>query len=171
VRARRATSRHRSATPPRCTRCGRAVDDASATENAGLCTRRCGGRLEPVPAPDLPDLDGLDPSPLPYPVALTAGRLGAGLRGAADTCRAVFLLKDCFEGVVKYLGSVLLVEYLRGPARTPDRDARLLEGLVRPTLGVWVNVVLGDVGRWLAGGPDPGGAAAALFARPAPRAG
>jgi WD40 repeat protein len=157
--------------PHRCTRCGRVVDDAFAADNDGLCARRCGGRLEPVPPLGVPDLDGLDLAPLPYPVALTAGRLAAALRGAADPCRAVFLLKDGFEAAVKYLGSVLLVEYLRGPARAPDRDTALLERLVRPSLGVWVNVVLGDLSRWLAGGPDPGGAVAVLFARPAPRTG
>jgi WD40 repeat protein len=83
----------------------------------------------------------------------------------------VFLLKDAFEAAIKYLGAILLAEYRDALARTPERDAALLERLVRPSLGVWVNVVLGDVGRWLVGNTGPGGAAATLFIRPPNRAG
>lgn len=36
-----------------------------------------------------------------------------------------------------------------GSAANPERNALLLEKLVRPSLGVWVRVVVGDVSRWL----------------------
>jgi WD40 repeat protein len=105
-------------------------------------------------------------------VALTARRLRRA-PDAADAVRTLFLLRDCFEAAVKYLGAVLLAEYSRGPAATPGRSQILAERLVRPSLGAWVTGVLGDVSRWLGEQhPPPGGRVAALFcgggSQPAP---
>ncbi len=48
---------------------------------------------------------------------------------------SLFALKDCFEAGVKFLGSVLVAEYLGGSALTPERDEVQLEKMVRPSLG------------------------------------
>src|SRR5688572_5104598 len=111
--------------PYRCAACGRAFSDEAAVLNELACFRKCGGSLEPLPTLD--GIDGIDAARLPYPVAQAAARLRAALDRSTDPCRALFLLRDAFETAVKYLGSVLLVEYLRGPVRTPALDATLLE--------------------------------------------
>ena len=49
---------------------------------------------------------------------------------AGDVLKALFALKDCLEAAIKYLGAVLLVEYLRSPARTRAFNEQLLEKLV-----------------------------------------
>jgi hypothetical protein len=111
-------------------------------------------------------LEGLDLGRLPYPVALTAGRLLRTLESSHDALKTLFTLKDCFEATIKYLGAVLLVEYLRSPAATPERNEALLQKMVRPSLGVWVSTVVGDLSRCLVTGEGPGGRVASLFARP-----
>jgi hypothetical protein len=108
---------------------------------------------------------------LPYPIALTASRLIDALASSTDVLKALILLKDSIEAAVKYAGSVLLVDYLRSPARTPEWDDALLEKLVRPSLGTWVNHVVRPLSMRLVGEVQAGRRAAGLFARPAARNG
>jgi len=151
-----------------CRVCSRLWDDANAEENAFRCFHRCGGRLEPVPPLVLPDREGIDPDRLAYPVALTSRRLEEALRASTDVLKTLFLLKDAVEAAIKFLGSILLVEYLRSPACTPERNAGLLEKLIRPALGMWVNDVVRPLSLWLVGGDlEPGRQVGALFAEPA----
>lgn len=98
-------------------------------------------------------------------MALTAGRLGAAVASpGGDVLKTLFTLKDCVVASVKYLGAVLLAEYLRSPARTPGFNEQLLEKLVRPSLGVWVSRVVGDLSRLLIGSDmSPGRDVAGLF--------
>ncbi len=158
-----------------CQKCGRLRDDEWAAENEWLCSRQCGGTLQPVavtvPAQVAPFV--CDTSRLPYPVAITAQRFIDARDSSSDVFRTVNRLKDCFEATIKFLGAVLLADYFRSSAATPERNALLLEKLVRPSLGVWVRVVVGDVSRWLIDakveGPV-GREVAALFFHPlAPR--
>ena len=153
----------------RCTKCGEPWDDSRAQDNDLSCTKRCGGRLELVPPLGLADLRGLDLQRLPYPVALTARRLEEALGASTDVLKTLFLLKDCFEAGIKYLGSLLLVEYLRSPACTTQRNDALLEKLIRPALGMWVNDVIRPLSLWLVTSDqeqEPGRPVAALFAEP-----
>lgn len=140
--------------PYRCDKCGREWDDRLAVENDLQCTRKCGGTLVQLAdaagaAASAPNLENWDLAHLPYPVALTAGRLQAAMESSADILKTLFALKDCFEATIKYLGVVLLAEYFRSPACTPERNAALLEKMVRPSLGVWVDQVVGDLSHWL----------------------
>ncbi len=155
----------------RCAKCGQPWDDERARDNDLTCTRRCGGTLAPVAPLALPDLEGWDLGRLPYPAALTAQRLASALQASGDVLKALFLLKDCFEAAVKYLGAVLLADYRRSPACTAERTEVLLKSMVRPSLGTWVNDVARPLSLWLVGGPPPGGLAAALFAGPPARPG
>lgn len=111
------------------------------------------------------DLGDVDLSALPYPVALTAGRLRQAIESSADVLKTLFVLKDCFEAAVKYLGAVLVTDYLRSPARKPERNETLLERMVRPSLGVWVQTVVGDVSRWLAADGQASLPVVAIFVR------
>jgi hypothetical protein len=147
----------------RCSKCGQPWDDARAQDNDLVCTRRCGGQLVPVAPLALPDLEGCDFGRLPYPVALTAHRLAAALQASGDVLKTLFLLKDCYEATIKYCGAVLLAEYRRSPACTPEHNASLLEKMIRPSLGVWVETVVGSLSRWLVGSDPPGGLIASLF--------
>jgi WD40 repeat protein len=156
----------------RCSTCGQPWEDKRAQDNELTCTRRCGGRLVPVEPLALPDLDGCDFCRLPYPVALTGRRLAAALRSSGDVHKTLFLLKDCFEATIKYLGAILLAEYPRSPACTPERSEVLLKSMVRPSLGAWVNDVVRPLSLWLnAEQVPPGCLAAALFAEPPARPG
>jgi WD40 repeat protein len=153
----------------RCTKCGEPWDDSRAQDNDLSCTKRCGGRLELVPPLGLADLRGLDLQRLPYPVALTARRLEEALDASTDVLKTLFLLKDGLEASLKYLGALLLVEYLRNPACTTQRNDALLEKLIRPALGMWVNDVIRPLSLWLVTGDqeqEPGRLVAALFAEP-----
>ena len=138
--------------PFRCEQCARLFDDQLAAENEFLCTRRCGGRLALVAALGLPDLTDCDFSRLPYPIALTAGRLTAALQVSSDVLKTLFLLKDCFEATIKYLGAVLLTDGLANPACSPPYKEELLKKMVTPSLGTWVNGVVEGLSRLLAGG-------------------
>jgi WD40 repeat protein len=143
-------------------------DDARARDNELTCTRRCGGQLLPAPPLALAGLEDCDFSRLPYPVALTARRLADALRASGEVLKALFLLKDCFEATIKYAGAVLLAEYRRSAARTPERTETLLKSMVQPSLGTWVNNVVRPLSLWLVGNsPPPARLAAALFAEAA----
>jgi WD40 repeat protein len=158
----------------RCRVCSRVWDDANAEDNSFCCFQRCGGRLEPVAPLALPDLEGIDLARLPYPVALTARRLGDALHASTDVLKTLFLLKDTVEAAIKFLGSILLVEYLRSPACTRARNAGLVEKLIRPALGMWVNDILRPLSLWLVGmrgGSEPGRQVALLFAEEAKKPG
>jgi hypothetical protein len=98
-----------------------------------------------------PALAGFDR--LPYPVALTARRMAETLRYGGDPLKALFALKDCFEATIKYLGVALLIEYFSSPSCTPEHSERLIERLVRPSLGDWVNTVVRDLSEWLISAP------------------
>ena len=134
-----------------CQKCGRLWDDRLAAENEWLCSRQCGGTLQPAAATMSAQVApfACDTSRLPYPIAITAQRLIDALDSSSDVFRTVNRLKDCFEATIKFLGAVLLADYFRSPAATPERNALLLERLVRPSLGDWRAVVVGDVSRWL----------------------
>jgi WD40 repeat protein len=151
--------------PFQCRNCGKKVlDDDTAEALSFRCPARvsgqkCGGELAPIEgeaAPPASPLDGLDLQQLPYPVALTAERLVNALAAGEDPLPTLFRLKDCFEVTVKFLGAVLLADYRSSPAATEEHNEALVRGLLRPTLGVWVNQLLGDLSRWLAS-PSPAG--------------
>ncbi len=91
---------------------------------------------------------------LPYPVALTAQRLEDGLASDEDVVKTLLRLKDCFEASIKYLGSVVLVDYFHSPAVQSARTEALLQKMIRPSLGVWVSTIVGDVSRWLVANLD-----------------
>src|SRR4051794_30104427 len=99
-----------------CRVCSRLWDDDNAEKKAFRCFHRCGGTLEPATPLALTELEGIDLAGLPYPVALTARRLDEAIHASTDVLKTLFLLKDAVEGAIKFLGSVLLVEYLRSPA-------------------------------------------------------
>ena len=126
----------------RCPKCHRLWHDDNARDNLLACLAVCGARLEPVPAVGSDALVGIDPSCLPYPVALTAERLHAALDRSSDVLRTLFLLKDAAETALKYAAAVLLTEYLRSEARTAERNELILKKLLRPTLGAWVGGLL-----------------------------
>src|SRR5262249_49108733 len=99
-------------------------------------------------------------------------RLAGALQRSSDVLKTLFLLKDCFEATIKYLGSILLAEYRRSAACTPERTEVLLKSMVRPSLGTWVSDVVRPLGLWLiAEGAPPGSLAAQLFAEPGARPG
>jgi DNA-directed RNA polymerase specialized sigma24 family protein len=148
----------------RCSKCGQPWDDDRARDNDLICTRRCGGHLAPIAPLVLPDLEGCDLGRLPYPVALTASRLTVALRASGDVLKTLFLLKDCFEATIKYLGAILLADYRRSSACTPGHTEVLLKSMVRPSLGAWVSDVVRPLSLWLIGEAGPGSTVAALFA-------
>lgn len=150
----------------RCARCGKKVDADTAEVLAFLCpTRpapggpRCGGELKPLASP----LDGLAVDDFPYPIALTAARLKEAADDGRDALRTLFLLKDCFEATVKFLAAVLLADYHHGPTANEERNRALVRSLMRPSLGHWVNEVVGRLATWQAPGDSPGNRIAALF--------
>ena len=75
-------------------------------------------------------------------------------RALTDTSplASLFAAKDCFEAGVKFLGSVLVAEYLGSAARIAERNDVLLDKMVRPSLGHWVNDICRSVSGWLGGG-------------------
>jgi hypothetical protein len=134
-------------------------------QKAWVC-EECGHRL-PVTTETptgVEALADLDLAQLPYPVALTGQRLVQALETPHDALKVLFLLKDCLEASIKYLGVVLLIEYGRSPFATPERNEELLKKLVRPSLGVWVNAVVGDLSLLLEAPNPPAVTARALFA-------
>ena len=136
----------------RCDRCSRQLDEAVAAALAKRCP--CGGVLGEA------GLGEIDADRLPYPLALTLGKLRVALADTASDAgplAALFALKDCFEAGVKFLGSVLVAEYLAGPGRSAERDAALIEKMVRPSLGHWVKEICRRAAGWT------GGRAAALL--------
>jgi len=96
---------------------------------------------------------------------LTACRLRHAIESSADALKKLFVLKDCFEATIKYLGVVLVTDYLRSPACKPERNETLLEKMLRPSLGVWVQAVVGDVSRWLAADGQANLPVVAIFVR------
>lgn len=152
-----------------CLKCGQLWDDIRARDNELTCTRRCGGELLPTKPLAIADLEGCDICQLPYPVALTAHRLASALQTSGDVLKTLFLVKDCFEATIKYLGAVLLAEYRRSQAYTKEHTEVLLKAMVRPSLGAWVNDLARPLSLWLSGEHPPGGVAAALFAEPPAR--
>src|SRR5262249_51787960 len=91
---------------------------------------------------------------------------------SSDVLKTLFLLKDCFEATIKYLGTVLLAVYRHSSACTPEHTQVLLKSMVRPSLGIWVNEIVRPLSLWLmAESPAPGSMAAALFAESAKRSG
>lgn len=114
---------------------------------------------------------GCDLARLPYPIALTADRLVHSLETSGDVLKSLFLLKDCFEATIKYFGVVLLAEYRLSPACTAEHNQMLLEKMLKPSLGVWVSTVVGDLSRWLAGRSGPSGRLSELFVTVANRQG
>lgn len=156
----------------RCPKCSQPWDDQRAQDNELTCTRRCGGQLELVEPLGLPDLEGCAFSRLPYPVALTGHRLAAALQASGDVLKTLFLLKDCFEATIKYLGAILLAEYRRSPACTTEHSEVLLKSMVRPSLGTWVSDVARPLSLWLIGEQEPPGSlVAGLFAEPGAKPG
>ena len=120
-----------------------------------------------LPATELQGQGFPDLARLPYPVALTASRLARAIEARGDVLKTLFALKDCFEAAIKYCGVMLLAEYFRSPACTAERNAALLEKMVRPSLGVWVDQIVGDLSHWLvAGEPTVGPPVAWVFAQP-----
>jgi len=131
----------------------------------------CGVTCRPgSPAPPLfahPDL-----SLLPYPVALTVHRLVEARSSRRDAIRTHVRLKDCFETCLRYLGNVLLAEYLVSSHRSRERDERLLSRLIRPSLGDWLNEVARELGKLLWEDERPVARAyAGLFFEPDARSG
>ena len=126
--------------------------------------------VEAIPEPAATVLQGPaipDLARLPYPVALTANRLARAIEARRDVLKTLFALKDCFEAAIKYCGVMLLAEYFRSPACTAEHNAALLEKMVRPSLGVWVDQVVGDLSHWLmASEPTVGPPVAWVFAQP-----
>jgi hypothetical protein len=137
-----------------------------------LVCGECGQTLPADPAPlgtmiVLPDLEWL-----PYPVALTAQRLAESHRQGRDRIRLHLELKDCFEAGLRYLGSILLAEYLQSDRRSAERDERLLTRLVRPSLGDWRGEIVAELAKLL--WPDrhsPGFDCAGIFLEPVVQAG
>lgn len=149
----------------RCQRCGLIWDDARACDNELTCTRRCGGTLELVPPLGLHDLKGLNLKQLPYPVALTAQRLGQALETSGDVLKTLFILKDCFEATIKQISTALLAAYRFSAESTPERTQALLKSMVRPSLGTWVNDIVRPLSLWLANEKEsPGKLFSSLFA-------
>ena len=156
----------------RCQVCNQLWDDTRAQDNELTCTRRCGGRLLPVPPLALRDLEGCDLGRLPYPVALTAQRLAQALETSGDVLKTLFVLKDCFEATIKQFATVLLADYRCSPESTPERTQILLKSMVRPSLGTWISDIARPLSLWLVSGRQPPGSlAAALLATPPPRPG
>jgi len=94
-------------------------------------------------------LSGLDLPRLPYPVALTAQRLHQDVAAGGDLVRTHTYLRDAFEAVLKYLGALLLVEYLPSATASQAQKEALLRKLIRPSAGDWVNDILDRLARLL----------------------
>jgi len=119
----------------------------------------------PVEPLALSDLEGCNLGLLPYPVALTARRLAMSLQTSGDVLKTLFLLKDCFEATIKYLGAILLADYRRTTARTAEHTEVLLQSMVRPSLGTWVSDIARPLSLWLiAEQAPPGSLVAGMFA-------
>lgn len=151
----------------RCQHCGRTFDDQFAIGSRLTCPPACGGRLEPIVLPDLPDLGKIRLADLPYPVALTTRRLADALSPPGDVLKTLFKVRDCFESTVKYLGVLLLTAYFRDPSRNAEQDRGLLENLTRPALDAWVSLVVDSLSPWLLASEDElARRIAALFCQP-----
>ena len=140
-----------------CDQCRKPLDAVFAAALAYRCP--CGGMLALTAMPDA--LAGIDAGHLPYPVALTLSRLRLALADDFSPLASLFAVKDCFEAAVKFMGSVLVAEYLGSAARAAARDEALLEKMVKPALGHWVNEICRSASEWLGAG-----AAALLFSTP-----
>ena len=138
-----------------CQKCGREWDDSLAAENEFYCTRRCGGALaragemvSPTGAA-LPGADGL-----PYPAALAVERLRAAMVEGRSAWDRITLFKDAVEATVKGFCVYGLGAYLVSPVRNIERDEVLLELLVRPSAGHWVEL-LGVLCKYLGDEAQP----------------
>lgn len=123
-----------------CDRCDRAWEASLAEDNEFRCVTRCGGRLvatTPPPWPVLPE-----GAWLPHPAALTLDRLRASLAAGDSAWDLVSRYKDAVEATLKGLCLYGLGSYLSSPARTPERDELILDLLVRPSTGHWVDLLL-----------------------------
>ncbi len=146
-----------------CQRCGWVGDSREIALNEPLNCHRCGGALEQQDPSLSFQVSAEQLQRLPYPVALTAHRLAEAVQAKRDVLRCVFLLKDCFEASIRYAGAVLLAAYLRDGEANPPRRQRLLDKMIHPSLGTWVETVVKDLAYDLMDGPDPGKAIAHLF--------
>ncbi len=150
----------------RCLKCGQPWDElpsAGQRTNLHPAPRTAAEPAEPLA---LTDLNGCDLSRLPYPVALTARRLGMSLEYSGDVLKTLFLLKDCVETTIKYLSAVLLADYRRSTARTAERTEILLKSMVKPSLGTWINDIARPVSLWLIAEQSGPGASSRRFTPP-----
>ncbi len=147
-----------------CDKCGRTWPDDLAKENEFVCSRKCSGVLihlvSEYSAADLPP-----GSPFPYPAALAIERLRASLIGNSSAWDRITLYKDAVEAVVKSFCIYQLGGYLNYPGRSPERDEILLDLLVRPSTGQWVEL-LGVLCKYLKQETGPAGRIYELFFRP-----
>jgi hypothetical protein len=136
----------------RCDTCDRIWDNQIAADNDFHCTRRCGGRLVLIEASQNPGVaipSSLPPTDhLPYPAALAVERLRTALAAGDSAWDRVSLFKDAVETTVKSLCVYGLGTYLISPGRSAERDEILLDLLVRPSTGHWVEL-LGVVCKYL----------------------
>lgn len=133
----------------RCAQCKCEWQDDLAARNQFHCIVDCGGQLVPIPPVDSEGLKEIDLDRLCYPVALTAKRLANAVTSSADSLRTLVVMKDCFEATVKYLSILLLTDFLRSSSATSSLRSKLLERMVHPSLGGWVDGVLYNLSRWL----------------------
>lgn len=132
-----------------CDTCGWQWLDDHAARNRLKCWQECGGQLVLAPALAPEGLEGIAFDRLAHPVAVTAERLRNTLGHSADVVRALLALKDCFEATVKYLSVLLLAEFVRSELATASRRTELLERIVHPSLGDWIDGSLYKLSRWL----------------------
>jgi WD40 repeat protein len=148
----------------RCIKCGQLLNEGFAIKNGRKCSRDCGGDLM---AATVERFLRVNVDLLPQPIAVTATRLDDTLASSGDLIATLFQFKDCFEASIKFLGAVLLAEYIRSPIATRERTEELAKKLVRPTLGVWVNEVVRNLSHWLHESDAPlACAVSALFVEP-----
>jgi hypothetical protein len=103
------------------------------------------------------------PDQLPYPVALTAMRFERSRH--ADVFRSLCILKDCFEASIKYTVAVLLAGYRDSRLRSQKNSETIMkDGLARPSLGSWVQLVY-RLSGWLYQSDSPAGVVARYFVR------
>jgi WD40 repeat protein len=129
-------------TSHRCRKCGREWDATAAAENEYLCTKRCGGALEPVEStpqptatPSLPLLTEL-PSVLAIPLRDYAAETHPVMR--------LYRLCDAAEIVTRFC-AITAVGELRhwlGDKPLPDELLNVLHPQIeRPTFGQWCNML------------------------------
>jgi hypothetical protein len=125
----------------RCQTCGRDWDEAAASENDYLCTRRCAGRLVAVSSDHDPGSDPHLLTRLPSMVAIPVQEY------LLETHAAMRLLRLCeaAELVTKFLAIAALAELRRHDSRgaLPPSvvDALLHHQIERPTFGQWANIL------------------------------